>query len=1443
MKKWLVGLVCVGMWAGAALGAQSIAEGTDVTQDFDSIGASATATLPADWKTDKQLTARTVGTFAAAVTATERVDGQNVSSTAGNGIYNLGAPTDDATDRAIGWLSSSSATKSGNLYLEMVNSGATAITNLFISYNVEKYRNGSNAAGFQIQLYYSTDGATWTSAGATFLTAFPADADSLGFDVPPGATVAVSGSLDLTAAPIATSANVYLAWNYSVQSGTTTSSAQLLGVDDVLIALAGVSTPSVSFSAAVAAVDENVGTYALTVNKNMASGDVSGEIALSGTASEGAGADYTVDTTNFTLNGETTTATITVTVNDDADPEPSETVVLTLANVVGANLLVPSVFTLTINPNDAPSHAIAIVTNAPENGTVTTTPAGSAEEGQTVTVNATPADGYRVASIAVVDGGSNPVTVTGNTFVMPTSDAAVTVSFEVYEAPDQLIDFETVTGFNSYAPGTSTVSGVLMAHSGALRGTSASDPKNGAASARIRYLSTNVGFIATAEALAQPITKINFLYADYGSDNTTTFKVQVSADGASWQDVGAAAYDPDGATLLEGTIDSIPANMTYFQFLALGGEADRVCIDDVGLWFGAASFGVTFDQPEGFQIEQGTGDVITATAANGTEPYGYAWSSSLDGAYYSALDNVFTILATAPVGDYSAQMIATDATAAAVTNTINFSVTAPVVKYGIAIVTNAPENGTVTTTPATEAAEGATVTVSATPVGGYAVQSIAVVDEAMNPVTVTGNAFTMPASAVTVTVTFQEAATSGALIISQYYEGASNNKWIEIYNPGTGTIDLPGGSYRLGQWNGTNREGWKMGYPPSSSIALSNSIAGGATFLVMNNASVLPAYAVADQMGGTTVMAFNGDDSMVLYTGTTFEFANVVDAVGLTGNTAVDTSYVRKDTVTAGVNTDFNAADWDVFTLTQVEDALAGTNERLGYHSTGAPVFGVNFDKSEGFEVEEGTATILTATAANGTAPYVYGWDTDMAPGDYLVDSNSFGISGLAAVGSYYATVTATDSSDPVQVVSNTIHFSVVAPAPKYAISIVTNASANGTVTTTPATEAEAGQTVTVTAIPAGGYAVESIVVNGGAVTVTGNAFTMPAEPATVTVTFMEYTAPDVLIDFEDYTGSYAWNEYAAGGVTWTMTNVFAGNTVDDAKNGTKAGRFENNRGGVGNPATMTSTAFTAAVTKITFWYANYGVNDGGAFKVQVSDDGSTWTDVGAAEYNPDSKTLTLGTIDSIPAGMTHVKFITTAGSAQRVNVDDIGIFFGAPVLGVSVDKANGFTVEQGQSDAITATAVNGTAPYGYSWTSTLGEGYRTAVDNVFTILATAPAGDYTATVTATDSAMQTASNTVSFTVLGGGGEIWQIGDGSQDGAMFYTTSNQTIMIVLPTNYTLNAVYGTDSSSVGLNNLGQGMGSPLTQGVDYNWNPATRTISVLSGVTNRRVLRIGASPE
>jgi endonuclease G len=233
-------LVCafVVVFSIVASASISIPTGTTVSQAFDGIGTTATAPLPADFKVDRATTAtsadvRKVGTFAAAGAATTQVGGANLSTSATNGIYNFGSgTTTTGSDRAIGFLASGSATASGNLYAELTNTTGAAFTGLQLSYDVEKYRGGTNAAGFRIQLFYSTDGSTWTSAGPTFLTAFPADASNAGFATAPGATVTVNATLPVA---IPDGTLFYLAWNYSVSSGSTVSNAQALAIDNISI--------------------------------------------------------------------------------------------------------------------------------------------------------------------------------------------------------------------------------------------------------------------------------------------------------------------------------------------------------------------------------------------------------------------------------------------------------------------------------------------------------------------------------------------------------------------------------------------------------------------------------------------------------------------------------------------------------------------------------------------------------------------------------------------------------------------------------------------------------------------------------------------------------------------------------------------------------------------------------------------------------------------------------------------------------------------------------------------------------------------------------------------------------------------------------------------------------------------------------------------------------
>ena len=75
--------------------------------------------------------------------------------------------------------------------------------------------------------------AAWTSAGSDFLTSFAADANNNGYATAPGVSVAISSKTLSVAIP--NGSTFYLAWNYSVSSGSTTTNAQALAVDDISI--------------------------------------------------------------------------------------------------------------------------------------------------------------------------------------------------------------------------------------------------------------------------------------------------------------------------------------------------------------------------------------------------------------------------------------------------------------------------------------------------------------------------------------------------------------------------------------------------------------------------------------------------------------------------------------------------------------------------------------------------------------------------------------------------------------------------------------------------------------------------------------------------------------------------------------------------------------------------------------------------------------------------------------------------------------------------------------------------------------------------------------------------------------------------------------------------------------------------------------------------------
>ncbi|MFB0766222.1 ExeM/NucH family extracellular endonuclease [Aeromonas salmonicida] len=108
------------------------------------------------------------------------------------------------------------------------------------------------------------------------------------------------------------------------------------------------------------------------------------------------------------------------------------------------------------------------------------------------------------------------------------------------------------------------------------------------------------------------------------------------------------------------------------------------------------------------------------------------------------------------------------------------------------------------------------------------------------------------------------------LLISEYLEGSSNNKAVELSNLGATPVDLS--QYRLALY----ANGKPLTDAPTNSLALQGTLAPGASLVLANPSANAEILAKANQTSGNLV--FNGDDALVLYRG-----SEIVDSFGQVG--------------------------------------------------------------------------------------------------------------------------------------------------------------------------------------------------------------------------------------------------------------------------------------------------------------------------------------------------------------------------------------------------------------------------------------------------------------------------------------------------------------------------------------------------------------------------------
>ncbi|MCD6068154.1 MAG: hypothetical protein K0S33_2980 [Bacteroidetes bacterium] len=194
---------------------------TPVVENFNTMNAG--TTTAANWRIHQSAVPAWAGATTTGLTAA------NSGTPATGDHYNWG--TTAGTDRALGVMTSGSFSSPNSVIGWFRNTNASNLSQLTVSYDLERYRINSAAAS--VQFFYSTDGSTWTSVAAGDIAAATIGTGASAYSFAPQATFSVA-SFTITGLTVATNGDIYLRWNLN----TTGSNSQGIGIDNVNVTAA-----------------------------------------------------------------------------------------------------------------------------------------------------------------------------------------------------------------------------------------------------------------------------------------------------------------------------------------------------------------------------------------------------------------------------------------------------------------------------------------------------------------------------------------------------------------------------------------------------------------------------------------------------------------------------------------------------------------------------------------------------------------------------------------------------------------------------------------------------------------------------------------------------------------------------------------------------------------------------------------------------------------------------------------------------------------------------------------------------------------------------------------------------------------------------------------------------------------------------------------------------
>lgn len=267
------------------------------------------------------------------------------------------------------------------------------------------------------------------------------------------------------------------------------------------------------------------------------------------------------------------------------------------------------------------------------------------------------------------------------------------------------------------------------------------------------------------------------------------------------------------------------------------------------------------------------------------------------------------------------------------------------------------------------------------------------------------------------------------LLISEYVEGSSNNKYIEIYNGTGANVNLANYAIRI-YFNGSGAVG--------STINLSGTLGNGNVYVIANSSATV--------WGGTPdlstgSLSFNGDDAVELYNTSTAAMVDLVGNIGCdpgsewsnSGNSTQNNTIVRNANVCSGITSDPGGScpfptlgtEWAQFASNNVADLGSHTNScsapcvadpeptvnasNLVFSNIGCFTIDLSWTSGNG-----ANRIVVASTSPISGSPtdqnlYIananFGSGATIAAGEYVVfngSGNSLTVTGLSSTTTYY---------------------------------------------------------------------------------------------------------------------------------------------------------------------------------------------------------------------------------------------------------------------------------------------------------------------------------------------------------------------------------------------------------------------------------------------------------